>query len=101
MYIPAWPNLSPRHLLAPKHRSPLPFPLNTPSSTYFYLARNGIYQLFKKLELDENDLVLVPDYHHGNEIFAMRAARARLAFYPVCHDLTMDLDAVFQLCRTL
>jgi dTDP-4-amino-4,6-dideoxygalactose transaminase len=49
--------------------------------------------------------VLVPSYHHGNEIRAMRAAGATLRFYPVGKDLQPDWDALDRLatpdCRVL
>jgi dTDP-4-amino-4,6-dideoxygalactose transaminase len=36
----------------------------------------------------------VPSYHHGNEIRAIRAAGARLRFYPIRRDLRPDFDAL-------
>jgi hypothetical protein len=40
----------------------------------FCVARSGIYHLFRALNLKPFDQVLVPDYHSGNEVAAMRAA---------------------------
>src|SRR6185369_9215391 len=100
MYIPAWPSLNPRYLLRRDKATPPPYPLNSPGASYFYVARNGIYHLFRKLAFNQNDSVLVPDYHHGNEIYAIRAAGAALTYYPVQRDLTLDLDAVERLCKT-
>jgi hypothetical protein len=77
----------------------LPFPLNCASKTYFYVARSGIYHLARALGLDKGGMVLVPDYHHGNEIYALRAAGARLRYYPIKKNLQPDLDAVAKLCE--
>src|SRR4051812_630982 len=99
MYVPAWPSLSPSHFVPSAPASPLPFPLGSHRSMYFYLARNGIYHLFRKLGLREQDVVLVPDYHHGNEIFAMRAAGVSIRYYPIQRNLNADLDAIERLCK--
>jgi perosamine synthetase len=99
MYIPAWPSLSPADFIQSENRGAQPFPLNAVRSTYFYVARNGIYHLFRSLRLKPGDVVLVPDYHHGNEIDAMRAAGVTLKYYPVQYDFTLDLDAVSRLCK--
>jgi len=100
MYIPAWPSLNPRYFLQRDKPTSLPYPLNSPGSSYFYVARNGIYHLFRRLGFTANDTVLVPDYHHGNEIYAIRAAGAALTYYPVQRNLILDLDAVRKLCRS-
>ena len=99
MYIPAWPSLSPICLVQPNRRATLPFPLTGVKSTYFYVARNGIYHLFRNLGLKASDVVLVPDYHHGNEIYAIRAAGATLRYYTIQEDLTLDLEEVLRFCR--
>src|SRR5262245_23006189 len=100
MYIPAWPSLSPRYFLRRDSTTPPPFPLSSSSASYFYVARNGIYHLFRQLGFGPRDKVLVPDYHHGNEIYAIRAAGAALTYYPVQRDLILDLGAVSRLCKT-
>ena len=99
MYIPAWPSLNPAYFVKSSALQSLPFPLNCTSKTYFYVARSGIYHLARALGLDKGGTVLVPDYHHGNEIFALRAAGARLRYYPVKKNLEPDLDAVAKLCE--
>lgn len=43
-------------------------------------------------------MVLAPDYHHGNEIFALRAAGVRIRYVPVQRDLELDLDALVRAC---
>src|SRR5262245_46992414 len=88
MYIPPWPSLNPVQLFVPDVERPMPFPLNVEGNRYFYVARNGIYHLFRSLGFGKGDTVLVPDYHHGNEIYAIRASGATLRFYPIQRDLT-------------
>jgi dTDP-4-amino-4,6-dideoxygalactose transaminase len=100
MYIPAWPSLNPAFFVHPEHRQSAPFPLNSPDSRYFYVARNGIYNLFRRLGFANGEVVLAPDYHHGNEIYAIRAAGASIVYYTIQHNLDLDLDAVIRLCRT-
>lgn len=100
MYIPVWPALNPTYFLRRETHEEPPFPLDRPDNTYFYVARNGIYHLMRSLGVHKGGTVLVPDYHHGNEIYAMRAAGAKLRYYPIKKNLEADLDAVARLCKT-
>ncbi len=101
MYTPTWPGLSPRYLLRPEHAGELPFPFDaTDGRNFFYLARNAIYHLFRTLHLGEHETVLVPDYHHGVEVRALRAAGASIVFYPIDRRLEPDLDALARLCKS-
>lgn len=100
MYVPAWPGLCPAsffHFNSPKA---LPFPLNAPHTTYFFRARNALYHLFRALALTRDETVLVPDYHSGNEVWAIRAAGASIRYYHVKRDMQPDLDELARLCRT-
>ena len=97
MYIPAWPVLNPSFVLK-RPAANVPFPLASSSSAYFYVARNGIYHLMKSLAHEANPVILAPDYHHGNEIYALKAAGAKLRYYPVKRNLDVDLDAIEALC---
>lgn len=99
MYASAWPGLNPFLLLGPQSRHSLPFPFNAPHRTYSYVARNLIYQLFAALGMKSQEVVLVPDYHHGVEVRAMRAAGARLRFYPIRRNLQPELEEVERLAR--
>jgi dTDP-4-amino-4,6-dideoxygalactose transaminase len=65
---------------------------------YFYVARNGIYHLFRALGLASQENVLVPNYHSGNETSAMRAAGVNIRFYPILRDLQPDFEALERLC---
>jgi dTDP-4-amino-4,6-dideoxygalactose transaminase len=97
MYVPAWPVLRPAHFLGHPRgcEAELPFPL-VARGTYFYVARNGIYHLFKALQ---GGTVLVPAYHHGNEVRAIRAAGTELRFYGIDRNLEPDLDEIRRLVR--
>lgn len=102
-YAPAWQGLAPVELLRPSvtRASELPFPFGAdPPAFFYYRARNAIYHLARALRLDLRGPVLVPDYHHGNEVAALRAAGAKVVFYPIRRDLGPDLDALNQLCRS-
>ena len=93
MYIPALPSLNPTQLLK-GHSRYLPFPLGSPRKLNFYVARNGIYHLMRSLGSNSGGIVLAPDYHHGNEIAAMKAAGVKLRYYPVKKNLDLDIDAI-------
>src|SRR5215831_20563000 len=98
MYVPAWPTLNPASFLKAEHGGTLPYPLSVPTNMYFYVARNGIYHLMRSLGITWDDSILAPDYHHGNEINAIRAAGAKILYYPITKSFRADLDAVEKLC---
>jgi dTDP-4-amino-4,6-dideoxygalactose transaminase len=99
MYIPAWPSLNPAYFVKPRLDAEKPFPLETRGSSYFYVARNAIYHLMRILRFGPGDVVLAPDYHHGNEILAMKAAGVKLRYYPIQRNLDADVDALARLCE--
>jgi dTDP-4-amino-4,6-dideoxygalactose transaminase len=98
MYASAWPGLSPAQLLRPPSVEPLPFPWSAPRHASFYRARNAIYHLFRGLGFGPADEVLVPAYHSGNEVRAIRAAGASIRYYPIDRSLEPDLRALSRLC---
>jgi dTDP-4-amino-4,6-dideoxygalactose transaminase len=98
MYASAWPGLSPAQLFRPPVAAALPFPWSAPRRSYFHRARNAIYHLFRGLGFGPGDSVLVPAYHSGNEVGAIRAAGASITYYPIHRSLEPDLDALAQLC---
>lgn len=95
-FIPGWPTLPPQSLLFGSGAAP-EFPFTAPRLRWIYRATNAIYHLFSALSLNADDVVLVPDYHSGNEVWAMRAAGANLVFYPIGRDRRPDLEALKQL----
>jgi selenocysteine lyase/cysteine desulfurase len=99
LYVPTWPGLAPGDLVRRRSRAPLPFPLNARSRGFYYRARNALYHLFRALRRDDSDWALVPDYHHSNEVSAIRAAGFGVRFYPVRRDLSVDLDALARLLQ--
>jgi dTDP-4-amino-4,6-dideoxygalactose transaminase len=68
--------------------------------TYFFRARNAMYHLFRALAFQDNETVLVPDYHSGNEVWAIRAAGASIRYYHITCDLQPDLDELARLSRS-
>jgi dTDP-4-amino-4,6-dideoxygalactose transaminase len=99
-YVSAWPELRVRDLLGGGELKPRPFPLSSAGTLYSYVARNAIYHLFRALVRRGDQTVLVPSYHHGNEIRAVRAAGARLRFYPIGRDLQPDMEALARLATS-
>jgi perosamine synthetase len=96
-YVSAWPELRLRDFVGGGELRRRPYPLSAPWTLYSYVARNVIYHLFRELAQRGQDTVLVPSYHHGNEVRAIRASGATLRFYPVGRDLDVDLAALDRL----
>jgi dTDP-4-amino-4,6-dideoxygalactose transaminase len=97
MYVSSWPGITLRELTGSHTGGSLPYPLSSPNRLSFCVARSGIYHLFRALNLKPFDQVLVPDYHSGNEVAAMRAAGASIVHYPIRRNLEPDLDALRRL----
>ena len=83
---------------------PAPFPLDHLTSSVrddnagddhhrlYYLARNGIYHGLRALGLGAGDRVLMPAWHHGVEVEAVRHTGAEPIFYRVDERMRADLD---------
>jgi perosamine synthetase len=97
MYIPPWPGLTLSDLTGSGHTGALPYPFNAPIQNAFCVARSGIYHLFRALQFKAGETVLMPDYHSGNEVAAVRAAGAEIVFYPILRNLEPDLEKLSQL----
>lgn len=99
-FVPTYQGLSALDLLPSMVRGQASaFPLNAAGRLPFYRARNAIYHLFRVLVRRHPRLtVLAPDYHSGNEILAMRAAGARIRYYPVGARMQADVETVRRLC---
>ena len=95
-FVPGWPTLAPHALLFGTGAAPA-FPFTSPRLRWIYRATNAIYHLFSAMPLRPGDTVLVPDYHSGNEVWAIRAAGARIVFYPINGDRRPDLPALKRL----
>jgi dTDP-4-amino-4,6-dideoxygalactose transaminase len=88
-----------RDLFPQRRTRVVPYPLNTPNRTSFCVARSGIYHLFRALRFQPGETVLVPDYHSGNEVAAIRAAGASIVLYPIRRNLEPDPEALARLAR--
>jgi perosamine synthetase len=99
MYLPAWPGLGVQDWCRPSRGATLPFPMREPDTTYFHTARSAIYYLFQQLVAGGRRVVLVPDYHMGNEVRAIRHAGAQIVWYPVRRDFTIDMETLRAQCR--
>ncbi|MCC2642616.1 MAG: dTDP-4-amino-4,6-dideoxygalactose transaminase [Nitrospira sp.] len=99
MYLPAWPGLGLKELAGMTGGHLLPFPLEAQHTTYFHTARSAIYYLFKELVKSGRGVVLVPDYHMGNEVRAIRASGAQIAWYPATRRFEIDLDGLRRTCQ--
>jgi dTDP-4-amino-4,6-dideoxygalactose transaminase len=58
------------------------FPFDSPSASYYYFARNALWEAIKLLGLAGGE-VIVPAYHHGVEVETLVAAGVKPVFYPV------------------
>jgi selenocysteine lyase/cysteine desulfurase len=96
LFIPSLPTLDPA-LLAPSllPARPTLYPLDrlaAPVAQLFYLARAGVFHTIRHWLDGDAGVVLMPAYHHGVEVEAVRAAGARVVFYRVDRDMRIDLD---------
>ncbi len=99
MYMAASATLGPMDFLR-RSANETVFPFTAPDGIYFFAARSGIYHLMRALGRDEVVTVLMPDYHSGAEVWAVKAAGASVRYYHIRRDLTPDLDEVRDLCRS-
>ena len=98
MRITSWPGLSPADLLSPGSSAGAPFPLGAAERVFFYVARSAIYHLTRALGCGDGGVVLMPDYHSGVEVWAVRAAGATVRYYHVDREMGIDLGEIRSLC---
>jgi perosamine synthetase len=98
MYVPPYQGLDPRTILRRPCAGPLPFPFRLPGQVAFHVARGGIYHLMRALRCDQGGVVLMPDYHSGVEVWAVRMAGATVRYYHINRRLEPDLDELRTLC---
>jgi dTDP-4-amino-4,6-dideoxygalactose transaminase len=99
MYVSSWPGLTLREFRQSHAGRSLPYPLASGNRLSFCVARSGIYHLFRALRFKKDEIVLVPDYHSGNEVSAIRAAGASIVYYPILRNLEPDLEALSRLAK--
>ena len=79
-FLSVYPPLPPGvHARRPSSR--LPFPLGEPGSVLYARARHALWHGVRALGLEKGDAVLVPAYHHGSEVEALRRAGLDPRFY--------------------
>lgn len=66
------------------------FPADVAGVRLVAFARQGIYHGVRALGLGRHDQVLVPAYHHGSEVEAMRRAGLGVVFYGAVSPLVPD-----------
>lgn len=87
--LSVWTPLTPLAYAGRKPESP-PFPLQEPNCRIFVRARHALYAGVAALALEPGDQVLVPAYHHGSEVEALRRAGMECVFYGATPDLEPD-----------
>src|SRR4051794_35817676 len=97
-FLPSLPTLDPR-LLLPSLEPPRPpeFPLDQiggPRAHLFYLARAGVYHAVRLFAAGGR--VLMPGYHHGVEVEAVRATGATVEFSRVDRHMRIDVEDVLR-----
>jgi selenocysteine lyase/cysteine desulfurase len=91
-FIPSLPTLDPELILPSFTGDHAPsFPFDQREPQLYYLARAGVFHAISYY-LGGGGTVLMPAYHHGVEVEAVRATGARVAFYNVDHRMRIDLD---------
>ena len=99
MYVADWPPLNPLHLLTRGDAAPSIFPFDAAHRTFAFVARNLIYHLFRTLKLPPGASVLMPEFHSGVEVWAVRAAGVPVHFYPINRRFEPDLETIRRLAR--
>jgi len=99
-----WAPLSPTDYLQ-RTNTALPFPLGDHNGQLFVRARHALHAGVTALGLEPGDQVLMPAYHHGSEVEALRRAGIECVFYGATKDLEPDLDELEEIagprCRAL
>jgi len=93
LFIPSLPTLDPRVALAAEVAPWRSWPgLEEGRVELHYVARAGVYRAVRGLLGGRPGRVLMPAYHHGVEVEAVRAAGGEVVFYRVDADMRIDLD---------
>jgi dTDP-4-amino-4,6-dideoxygalactose transaminase len=93
LFATAMPTLWPHMLLPRAKQKEMPYPFDQPNVRYFYLARNGVYELAHLLGLSGQE-VLFPAYFQGVELEALLAAGVHLRFFPVHEKMQVNASEV-------
>lgn len=80
--LSVWPPLPPR-VYVRRPLTSLPFPLGRPTCRLYSRARHALWHGIKQLGLRPGDVVLVPAFHHGSEVEALRRVGIDCRFYDI------------------
>ncbi|MDH3307392.1 MAG: aminotransferase class V-fold PLP-dependent enzyme [Acidimicrobiia bacterium] len=87
--IGVWPSLP-----VDAYRRPatdrLPYPLDHPDCRLYERARQALWQGIRAMGLQPGDEVLVPAYHHGSEVEALRQAGLVVRYVDITPDMEFD-----------
>ncbi|MGH9797954.1 MAG: DegT/DnrJ/EryC1/StrS family aminotransferase [Candidatus Polarisedimenticolia bacterium] len=97
--VSCWPGLHPALLWPRRPPGEPPYPLCAPDRGAFHAARAGIYHLARALARADGDHVLMPDYHSGAEVWAIRAAGLGVRYYHINRRMEPDLEEIRALCE--
>jgi perosamine synthetase len=89
--VPAFPTLAWHELLPTRNWPFLQIPAN---SALFFRGAGAIVQAARMIGLTQEDEVLVPAYHCGVEVEAIRQTGARIVFVPLTPHLLLTPDAL-------
>ena len=70
----------------------LPSPIPTHPTSYWFLARNALYQGLKALRLQPGDEVLVPAYHCNTLVEPIIQFGLNVVFYNIRRDCQADFE---------
>ncbi len=66
---------------------------------WFFCGTAATYRAIRALRLMKTDVVLMPDYNCGIEVSAVLEAGARIEFYKVRHDASIDIEDIDRKAR--
>jgi len=86
------PTLTPKAVFQGTHSKAFPEPLQGDNVEWLFCGTAATYRAVRYLHLEEGDVVLMPDYNCGIEVDGVLEAGARVEFYKVRRDASIDVD---------
>lgn len=86
------PTLTPKLLLPGTHKGAMPEPLQGDNVEWLFCGTVATYRAIRCLHLEKGDVVLMPDYNCGIEVDGVLEAGAKVEFYKVRRDTSIDAD---------
>jgi perosamine synthetase len=84
--------LTPKRLLPGPQKGAIPEPLQEDNVEWLFCGTVATYRAIRCLYLEESDVVLMPDYNCGIEVDGVLEAGARVEFYKVRRDASIDIE---------